>query len=167
MATPQVRKLYYLFELSIIMKGLQACAEILSGVALIVTPHVSLISFITDFTTHEVVNGEKDIILIFLADTASELSLSGQHFIAIYLLIHGILKAFLVIMMLKKKVWAYPLAATIFSSFIVYQVYRYTITHSPWLILISLLDIVIILLALNEYRFVKKENASPYTKEHE
>ncbi len=157
-AAPKVRKLHYVFEVSIIMKGLQATAEIFSGAALIITPHVALISFMTHFTAREEVNGEKDIILIFLAHMAQGFSLSDQHFIAIYLLIHGIVKAFLVVSLFKKKIWAYPLAVTIFSSFIAYQVYRYTVTHSPWLILISLLDVVIILLALNEYRFIKKED---------
>ncbi len=63
-------------------------------------------------------------------------------------------------MLFRKKLWGYPLAIAIFSSFIAYQLYRYTITHSPWLILISLLDVIIILLAINEYHFVKKEQAS-------
>ncbi len=70
---PKVRKLHYVFEISVILKGLQALAEIFSGAALVVTPHVKLISFIAEFTAHEDGGGGKDLVLTFLAQTASEL----------------------------------------------------------------------------------------------
>jgi uncharacterized membrane protein len=42
-----------------------------------------------------------------------------------------------VIALLKSKRWAYPAAMIVFGAFILYQVYRFTLTRSPGLIALS------------------------------
>jgi len=44
----------------------------------------------------------------------------------------------------------------VFSAFIAYQLYRYSFTHDPALILLSIFDAVVIALAVHEYRLLKR-----------
>jgi uncharacterized membrane protein len=50
-------------------------------------------------------------------------------------------------------------AIAVFAVFIVYQIYRFTLTHSIWLLAITLLDIVVIWLTWQEYRFLRRRRS--------
>ena len=91
----------------------------------------------------------------FLVSAARHLSLASEHFAAIYLLIHGAIKIALVGALLKHKLWAYPIAGVVFGVFIIYQIYRFTLTHGVGLIALSLFDLVVIWLICLEYRALK------------
>jgi uncharacterized membrane protein len=52
----------------------------------------------------------------------------------------------------REKRWAFPVAIAVFLLFIVYQLYRFTLTHSPWLMLLTLFDVAVLWLIWNEYR---------------
>jgi len=80
---------------------------------------------------------------------------SGKHFMAIYLLSHGVVKMFAVVALLKNKLWGYPLSIVIFGGFIVYQIYRFTLTGGIGLIALTVFDLVVICLIWLEYRAVK------------
>jgi uncharacterized membrane protein len=54
-------------------------------------------------------------------------------------------------LMLKLK-WAYPAAIAAFTIFLGYQMYRYSHTHSPELLVLSVLDILVIILTWLEYK---------------
>jgi uncharacterized membrane protein len=54
--------------------------------------------------------------------------------------------------LLKNKLWAYPLAMIIFGAFIIYQLYRFTLTHSIGLIALSIFDVAVVWLIRLEYR---------------
>ena len=62
--------------------------------------------------------------------------------------------------LLRERVWYFPVAMTVFTSFIAYQLYRYTITHSVWLMLITGLDVVVTALTWHEYRELRKQKSS-------
>jgi uncharacterized membrane protein len=47
-------------------------------------------------------------------------------------------------------------ALVVFGLFIVYQLYRYTHTHSIWLLAITGLDIVVIMLTWYEFRHLRR-----------
>jgi len=74
---------------------------------------------------------------------------------AIYLLSHGVIKMFAVIALLRKKLWGYPLSIAVFGGFIVYQIYRFTVTGGIGLIVLTIFDLVVIWLIWLEYRVVK------------
>ena len=44
----------------------------------------------------------------------------------------------------------------VLGAFIAYQVYRYSFTHSTWLIVLTALDVVVIALIHHEYRLRKR-----------
>lgn len=78
---------------------------------------------------------------------------------AIYLLVHGVVKLALVWALLARLLFAYPLSIVIFAGFIIYQLYRYTFTHGIGLLALSALDIVVIGLIWLEYRALWRRKA--------
>jgi uncharacterized membrane protein len=76
-----------------------------------------------------------------------------------YLLTHGLVKAALCVLLWMNKLWAYPLAIAVFSAFSVYQVYRYSHTHSTFLLLLTAFDVAIVYLTWEEYAVEKVKRA--------
>lgn len=144
------------FEITLLVKGVHAILEILGGVLVFFINGTYVISTVLTFTQEELTEDPKDILANYLLHASNTFSVGTQHFIALYLLSHGIIKLFLILGLLKKKLWAYPLSILVFILFAVYQLYRYSYTHSPWLLLLTVLDIVIIWLTIHEYRYMKK-----------
>lgn len=150
------RRLHLTFEITLFLKGFHAILETVGGILVFTASKAKIITFITSLTNKELGEDPRDFIAHYLITTINNLSLSSQHFIAFYLCSHGIIKLMLVIGLLQKKLWAYPGAIVIFSIFISYQLYRYSFTHSEWLLLVSLFDLAIIALTVNEYRFIRQ-----------
>jgi uncharacterized membrane protein len=55
-------------------------------------------------------------------------------------------KVALVLGLWMKKRWAYPLTIAVFGAFCVYQMYRYALTHSAWMLVLTILDVALIYL---------------------
>lgn len=84
------------------------------------------------------------------------MSVSSQQFAAFYLLSHGGIKLWLIIGLWRKKLGYYPAAKAVFGLFILYQLYRYSFTHSLLLLLITALDIAVIGLTWFEYQHLRR-----------
>ena len=54
-----------------------------------------------------------------------------------------------------EKLWYYPAAIVVFALFIVYQLHRFSFSHSVGLLLITLVDVVVIALACHEYKYLR------------
>lgn len=152
------RKIHLTFEISILLKGIQAVAEIIGGFIILFTSQSTILSLVNFLTTEELSEDPRDFIANFLIKTANDLSISGQHFVSLYLLSHGIIKLLLVVGLFQRKPKAYPVSILVFTLFIIYQLYRYTFTQSPWLLLFTVFDVVIIMLTVHEYNFLKSHN---------
>ena len=76
---------------------------------------------------------------------------TARHFVSIYLVLHGMVKCVLVMALWLDLLWAYPLTIAVFSIFSVYQLYRFSHTHSLALIVITVFDVLIIYLTWREY----------------
>lgn len=151
------KNIHIIFEVSLWLKGLFALSEIISGVIIYFASKQFLLGLVQWVTRAEFAEDSKDIIASYLLYSAQNLSLDVQYFTAFYLLAHGLIKLWLILGLLFKKIWYYPVAMVIFGLFIVYQLYRYNLTHSIWLILITLLDIIVIWLTWHEFRFLKSK----------
>jgi uncharacterized membrane protein len=162
MNTPsqQEKKIHLVFEVTLLLKGLNAITEILGGVAVFFISKAYIVSTVLYFTQEELSEDPKDVIAHYIMSTSNNFSITTQHFVALYLVSHGIIKLFLVIGLLRKKLFVYPLSIVVFGMFIVYQLYRYSYTFSVWLLLLTVFDIVIIWLTAHEYRYLKKYNLS-------
>ncbi|MEP7162571.1 MAG: DUF2127 domain-containing protein, partial [Candidatus Moraniibacteriota bacterium] len=126
----QEKNLHLFFEMSVILKGIHAVIEVVGGLALFVISQEFIVHTLYSITQEELNEDPRDFIATSLLSSASQFTVGGQHFAAFYLLSHGLLKGFLVANLLREKLWAYPAAIVVFGFFIVYQTYRYSITHS-------------------------------------
>ncbi|SAK75950.1 hypothetical protein AWB79_04538 [Caballeronia hypogeia] len=146
------KRLHLVFIFGLWCKALLAIPEVIAGVATLVVSRDGLLAFVVWVTDDDFGEGQHGLLAGFLFHTVQHLSIGTQKFAAIYLLGHGTLKLWLIVGLLRKKVWYFPVAIAIFTLFVAYQSYRYTMTHSPWLIFITGLDLVIIALTWHEYR---------------
>ena len=126
------------FEIGVILKGLNGLLELIGGTLLLFFPQSAIQRIVVELTHNE-------------------LSRQAQTFAAIYLLSHGVIKAVLVYALLKDKLWAFPWAIGVFAGFGVYQIYRYFVEPSGWLIALTVLDVIVIVLTSFEWQRLKQE----------
>jgi uncharacterized membrane protein len=151
----QEKNIRQIFTVSLFLKGFNSLIEIIGGVLFLFTGSVTTI---ISFLIHsELVEDPNDFIANKIQHLSPYFSGHTQLFGALYLLSHGIIKVFLVINLLRGKLWAYPATITVLLIFIVYQVYRLIYGYSFILVFLTLFDILIVILTLHEYRLVKKQ----------
>lgn len=150
----QEKNIRWIFRASVLLKAANALLEIVSGTLLLFTS--SIATLVTYLSQKELIEDPGDIIAATIQNYLPYLSEHSQSFAAFYLLSHGGIKIFLAIGLLRNKLWAYPSAIIFFILFIIYQVYRYTYTHSFILIFLTIFDLIIVGLTWHEYRIVKK-----------
>jgi uncharacterized membrane protein len=141
-----------IFQLSLLFKGAFAAAEILAGISAYFVTQQFLFKLVESLMRRELLENPRDLIANYLLTAVDHFSLSTRHFTAAYLLSHGVVKLWLIVGLLRGKLWYYPLAIAVFGAFILYQLYRFTLSHSLWLVLITVVDAVVIALTWQEYR---------------
>ena len=149
------KNIHLVFEVSLILKGILALFEIIGGILVYFVSQHFLLHVVLAITQDELAEDPKDFIAHYLIQSAQSFSVSSQHFAAFFLFSHGAIKMFLIVGLLQKKLWFYPAAIVVFGLFIVYQLYRFSYTHSAWLLVITLLDIVVIWLTRHEWKYLR------------
>ena len=149
------KNIHLAFEISLFLKGLFALGQIIGGVAAFFVTKELLVKAVSVLTQEELLEDPRDLLANFLLHSAQNLSISTQHFMALYLLAHGSVKLWLIIGLLREKLWYYPTAIVVFGLFIVYQLYRFTFTHSMWLMLVTAIDVIVIALTWHEYKYLR------------
>ena len=153
--TERASLIHRIFKAGIYLKGLNGLLEVIGGTLLFFVHPDMLNNFVRIITQDELSEDAKDFIANYLVQSAHNLSLSSELFGGIFLLSHGLIKIGLIIALLKQKKWAYPLAIGVFGAFILYQMYRFSLSHSIWMIFLSVLDLFVIVLTYLEYRRLK------------
>lgn len=143
---------HMLFDFGVIAKGIDGTLEIIGGALLLVVQPDQLRLVARVLTLHELTEDPRDVVANYLWHASQHLTPRAATFGALYLLWHGGVKVGLVTALLLRQGWAYPAAIAAFSLFLVYQLYQYAHTHSPELLVLSVLDILVILLTGLEYR---------------
>jgi uncharacterized membrane protein len=156
MPSIEERRIYQIFELSVVLKGAHAAVECLSAAALVLTSNAAILRLVTRLTQHELIENPHDFIANHLVSWAQGFSVQTQHFYALYLLSHGAVKLALVAGLLQRKLWAYPASIAALGLFISYQIYRYSQTHGNGLVVLTILDIVVMALVWHEYRLLRR-----------
>ena len=152
------RRIHQIFEVSILLKGVHALIECIGGLALALVSTGAIAALVNKLTQEELIEDKKDFIATHLLILAQKFSVSSQHFYAFYLLSHGFVKVFLVIGLLKNKLWSYPASLVVMSMFIAYQLYRFSYTHSSGLIVLTVFDLTLMGLIWHEYRLMHRHN---------
>jgi len=108
-------------------------------------------------TAPELAEDPTDHVATLLQRIVHELTADTKLFVGSYLIIHGIIKVLLVVGLLGRRLWSYPVSLWFLAAFIVYQTYRFFFTHSLWLIALTVLDLAVAFLIWREYRQVCKQ----------
>ena len=143
--------LHWLFEASLVVKGLLAGSEVLAGLGLLFTPNNLIITFVGWLTRHELTQDPTDDMARWFQQMADAFPIPTQHFFALYLLAHGALKFTLVVMLARRIVWAYPAAMCVLAGFVIYQMIEVFTYGNLVLLGLSGLDSLMIGLVWREY----------------
>ena len=154
------RWLHELFEASLVVKGLLATAEGLSGLALLLTSNGVILGFVDWLTRNELAQDPTDAMARWVESLARGFSIELQHFYAVYLLGHGALKLAMVVLLAARVAWAYPAAMVVLAGFVAYQFHQWTISGSSVLLALSAFDLVMIALVWREWRGMRAPGAT-------
>lgn len=149
------KNIHLAFELGLWFKAIFAVSEIAAGAATWFVPQRLFLTLVLWVTKDEFAEDPHDLVANFLLHSVQHISVDAQTFAAVYLLGHGAIKLWLIVGLLRERLWYYPASIVIFGLFIVYQIYRFAFTHSIWLLLFTLLDVAIIALTWHEYRHLR------------
>ncbi|MFL6731177.1 MAG: DUF2127 domain-containing protein [Sphingomicrobium sp.] len=138
-------RLHQLFLVSIAIKGAHALVELAGGVALYLFSTDLILQWLWEASrSHD-----------WVARFAHGFSTAEHEFYAFYLVSHGVVNGAIVAGLLLGKRWSYHATFAVLSLFIGYQLYRYSYTRDIGLIVITVIDLIVMALAWNEYRLFK------------
>jgi len=149
-----------IFDASLWLKAAFALSEVAGGIAAFFVSKQFLLGFVQWVFQDEFADDPHDFIATFFLHSVQGLTSGTLNFAAAYLLVHGVIKLWLIGGLLRERLWYYPTALVVFSLFVAYQLYRYTITHSVWLLLITAIDLAVIGLTWHEWRYLKQTRAN-------
>src|SRR5665213_156014 len=149
-------RIHQIFFISVLLKGADALIECISGFVFAFFSTSAITRLVNTLTQEDLIEDPHDFIATHLLSLAQKVTVSTQHFYAFYLLSHGVIKVFLVIGLLRNKLWAYPVSLAVLGLFIVYQVYRFSYTHSLGLVVLTGFDGVVMGLVWHEYRLIRR-----------
>lgn len=150
-----------IFRVSVTLKGIDGLLEIVGGVLLLLLPASSINAIARILTQHELSQDPTDFIATHLRDGAASLTGSLTPFAALYLLVHGIVKAVLVVAVLRGRTGAYPWMIGFLVAFVFYQAYELILHLTIGLTLLTLFDLLIIWLTVHEYRLRRRQATGP------
>jgi len=156
--------LHWLFEASLVIKGLLAAGETFSGFGLLLAPHGVVISLWAWLTHHQLTQNPSEDMTLWFKNLTDNFPVHVQHFYAIYLLAHGALKFAMVIMLARRILWAYPAAMAVLAGFVIYQMTEFFAAGALGFLLLSFLDSAMIVLVFREWNMLKlKRSAASVT----
>jgi uncharacterized membrane protein len=148
------------FRISLYLKGLNGLLEILGGILLILISPEQINHWAKSITEGELSQDPNNFIATHILKTAHHLSGGSLTYGAIYLLSHGVVKLFVIIQVLRGKLWAYPALMGVLGLFVIYQTYSMIAHFSFGMLLLTVFDLFIIFLTTIEYRKHKAMHAS-------
>ena len=147
--------IHRIFIFGILLKAFDGLLEILTGIALLFKGVLSKLA--EAGIQSELIEDPHDFIATHLQHLLPSIVANSNFFAMVYLFCDGGVKIFLIIGLLYNKLWVYPTTLWVFTFFILYQLYRYSFTHSVFLIFLTLLDLIVIVLIWHEYQFIKNK----------
>jgi uncharacterized membrane protein len=150
------------FTVSVILKGVDGALEMVGGLLLLLVSARTWHSVAVAVTRHELSQDPHDYIATHLLHATGQLN-HTRVFGAIYLLSHGAVKIMLVVALLRRLWWAYPVSIAFLLAFIAYQLYRITIAPTAGMILLTAFDLFVTWLVWREYRLHRIARVAPGT----
>jgi len=151
-STPLESFLRRVFRYSLVLKAAHSVLELAGGEVLYVTSSDAIRRTAHALTRHELLEHPDDVVARLLVRAAESFSVEQKAAATIYLFSHGLVEIFLVVMILRNRIWAYPLYMVALGLLIAYQSYQLTLDFSLWLAVLTLLDAVVVWLTWHEFR---------------
>ncbi len=148
------RRIHRIFQVGVALKAIDGVLELAAGVLAVFAG--SIAEPIERLARRESIAGRRDALAHAIQRYVPYIAHHAHVFAAVYLFSHGAVKVVLAIALLKNRLWAYPAALIVFALFVLYQLFRYTQTHSISLLVLTVLDVIIIGLTWHEWRVVKR-----------
>lgn len=133
-------------------KGIDGILELIGGSVLLVTTPGQLLDAARAMTTRELTEDPHDILANLLLHGLERLGAGTAIFLAVYLLLHGVVKLAIVAALLLGTPRVYPWAIAALLAFLAYQLYEIVVAPSPTVIILTIFDAVIIALTWREWR---------------
>jgi uncharacterized membrane protein len=154
------KRIHQVFFVSVLLKGLDAAAEIVAGLALALTTQQAILRLVQWITHNELIEDPHDFVANSLLHVAQSFSVDTKTFYAYYLLSHGAIKLVMVAGLLANRLWAYPFGLVVMVLFIVYQLYEFAHTHSAGMLALTVFDVLVLYLIWHEYRLVLRHRGA-------
>jgi len=140
------------YLVSLWLKAIFAAIELATGLAVyfVTIPEISRL-------THWILRWKifahpSDRRTVVMQHLLAGLPLDAKTFLAVYLLLHGVLKIGLVAGLLSGKRWAYPLGLFGLGLFVIYQLYHFYAHGHPFILLMAAFDVFIMVMVWREWR---------------
>jgi len=143
---------------SLVLKGFLGLAQLTGGVLIYLAPVDAWPRLVVWLTTAELAEDPDDPFSRWFIDIASSAPADAAQFYAIYLLIHGVLNLGLVLALVARYAWAYPVSIAALAGFVGYQIYKFTLTSDPVMIVLSLIDVLVIWLIWRESQAMRRSH---------
>lgn len=147
----------FLFHFSMLWKIFYGAVRVVLGfilLKLIGTPFTELFYSVMSY---EVTEDPTDALFQFIQRILEDNSFTVTYFVAAYLLFWGTIDILFSVLLLKHKLWAFPMSMALMGLFILYEIYRVIHTKSAILLGLIILGIGILYLIYNEYEVLKKQ----------
>jgi uncharacterized membrane protein len=152
------RILHRFFELGILIKGVDGGLELVGGLLLIFLSPVAINRVASFFVQGELREDPTDLVANLLLHTTRS-AVEVRVPASLFLIVHGIVKLTLVGGLASNRLWSYPAAIVVFAGFTTYQLYQLSQQYSLFLEAVTVLDVIVILLVIAEYRHMKNTTA--------
>ncbi|MBI3572009.1 DUF2127 domain-containing protein [Candidatus Kaiserbacteria bacterium] len=153
---------FSLFGFGLVLKAIEGALEIVGAFIVLIVPSMFVVRVIEFVTAGELAADPNDFVAIHLRSLAHSFAVHSHYFIALYLVLHGVVKLALVLGVAAGKRLAYPLFILALGVFGSYEAYRGIVTGNLLLDFFAVLDTVMILLTAYEYRAQLAHSSSGY-----
>lgn len=140
------------FLLGIAVKGIDALSELVIGIPLAFLSHAQLDAAARAVTAEELSEDPHDLLANLLLHGVARVGHGTLLFVALYLIVHGLVKLAIIAALIWGAERIYPWAIAALAAFAVFQGVELVLHPSVSVALLTLLDLVIIALTWREWR---------------
>jgi uncharacterized membrane protein len=155
----RTKLLHDTFRVGIVLKGIDGLLETIGGLLVWLVRPSTAVRIVRVLFRHELAEDPHDFLATHLLGASRQFA-SSKGFASAFLLGHGLTKIVLVVALWFNRLWAYPLMIVVLGAFSVWQIARFTQTHSLLLALLTAFDLLIVGLTWREYREQKRLRAT-------
>lgn len=126
--------------------------RIILGTALLRLVDTSFADLVYQLLKFELIEDPTDFLIRVVYPLVEQHSFTISYFIAAHLLFWGFIDVIFSSLLLRHKLWAFPVSIALISVFVLYEIYRVSYTHSLFLAGVIIVDLFVILLTYREYK---------------